>query len=136
MPNNVLITDGETVWQYSVANKQVIIDQADKNGTNQLPGDFLLKYADGYAPKLVGEELLNGKQCYVLNLKSVSGDDYYQKIKVWIDKKKYYTQKIEQYDINDNVNIYTMKSVLKNLPVSDTKFHFTVPPGVEIIDLR
>lgn len=136
MPDNMLITDGNTVWQYSVTNKQVIIDQADKSGSSQMPSDFLLKYADGYAPRLVGEELLNGKKCYVLNLKSITGDDYYQRIKVWIDKKNYLTQKLEQYDINENVNIYTMKSVLQNVPVADAKFRFLVPPGVEIIDLR
>lgn len=134
--NNVIVTDGVTIWNYSKANNQVIIKNSEKSDADQLPSKILLKYAEDYNVTLVGEERLQNNDCYVLLFKSKTGDDYYQQMKAWISKKSWMTQKIEQIDINQNINTYIIRSVQTNTPIDDSHFLFQTPKGVEEIDMR
>ncbi len=134
--NNTIVTDGKTIWNYSKANNQVIIKNAEKADADQLPSKILLKYAEDYHVTLVGEERLQNAECYVLLFKSKTGDDYYQQMKAWISKKNWMTAKIEQTDINQNVNTYLIRSVQTNTPIDDSNFIFRTPKGVEEIDMR
>jgi outer membrane lipoprotein-sorting protein len=134
--NNTIVTDGITVWNYSKANNQVIIKNSEKADADQLPSKILLKYAEDYNVTLVGEERLQNNDCYVLLFKSKTGDDYYQQMKAWISKKNWLTQKIEQTDINQNINTYLIRSVQTNTPIDDSNFVFQTPKGVEEIDMR
>jgi len=134
--NNTIVTDGVTIWNYSKANNQVIIKNAEKADADQLPSKILLKYAEDYNVTLVGEERLQNTECYVLLFKSKTGDDYYQQMKAWISKKNWMTAKIEQIDINQNVNTYLIRSVQTNTPIDDSNFIFRTPKGVEEIDMR
>lgn len=134
--NNTIVTDGITVWNYSIANNQVIIKNSEKADADQLPSKILLKYAEDYNVTLVGEEHLQNNDCYVLLFKSRTGDDYYQQMKAWVSKKNWMTQKIEQTDINQNINTYLIRSVQTNTPIDDSNFIFKTPKGVEEIDMR
>ncbi|MBN2092412.1 outer membrane lipoprotein carrier protein LolA [candidate division KSB1 bacterium] len=134
--NNTIVTDGITVWNYSRANNQVIIKNSEKADADQLPSKILLKYAEDYNVTLVGEERLQNTDCYVLLFKSKTGDDYYQQMKAWISKKNWMTSKIEQTDINQNINTYLIRSVQTNTPIDDSNFIFRTPKGVEEIDMR
>ncbi|MCI0512005.1 outer membrane lipoprotein carrier protein LolA [candidate division KSB1 bacterium] len=136
MPDNTVVTNGKIAWNYSRTNKQVIIENIKQADTNQLPSNLLLKYSEEYQISLLGEELVNGIACYLLELKTKTGDDYYQQMKIWISKKDWFTRKIEQLDINQNTNTYLITSITTNQPLDENLFVFATPAGVEEVDLR
>ncbi|MFQ5865388.1 MAG: outer membrane lipoprotein carrier protein LolA, partial [bacterium] len=127
---------GKTVWTYSESNQQVIIDLLSKSEENPLPKDLLFKYAEEYVPHLVGEDKLEGKKTYVLNLVPKDKEAFIKSMKIWVDKSSWLTVKIEQIDINDNVNTYYVRNVKQNIQLETSLFTFEIPPDTEVVDLR
>jgi outer membrane lipoprotein-sorting protein len=57
-------------------------------------------------------------------------------MKIWVDAANWLTIKIEQLDINDNVNTYHISNIEHNIELSNTLFTFQIPPEAEVVDLR
>jgi outer membrane lipoprotein-sorting protein len=57
-------------------------------------------------------------------------------MKIWVDAETWLTRKIEQIDINGNLNSYTVNNVKENIELKDSLFQFEVPADAEIVDLR
>lgn len=132
----ITITDGKTVWNYSKATNQVIISKMEKEDIEQLPSKILFQYTEKYRAKFLREEKLNEHETYVLEMTSKTGDDFIQKMTIWVDKNTWLTQKIEQHDIQENVKTFTITSMIIDHPLQQSLFTFQTPAGVEEIDMR
>jgi outer membrane lipoprotein-sorting protein len=55
--------------------------------------------------------------------------------KIWIDKNEDLIKKIT-ISTNQSTSTYTLKDITLDAGVSSSKFTFTPPSGVEVIDLR
>ncbi|MFQ5649432.1 MAG: outer membrane lipoprotein carrier protein LolA [bacterium] len=131
-----IITDGTTVWTYSKKTRQVIIDLLEKSEENPLPRDLVLKYSEEYAPVYVGEEKLDGRKMHVLNLVPKEEDTLIKSVKIWVDADNWVTRKIEQLDINDNLNTYLVSNIRDNVPLDPSLFQFQIEQDFEVVDLR
>jgi chaperone LolA len=131
-----IVTDGQTVWTYSKQNNQVIIDLLKSTEENPLPKDLLFKYSEEYVPHLIGEEKLGEKKTYVLNLAPKDKEAFVKSMKIWVDSATWLTIKIEQKDINDNVNTYEVRNIQENLKLDGALFTFPTPADAEVVDLR
>jgi len=131
-----IVTNGTTVWIYSEPDNQVIIDSMDKSEENSLPKDLLFQYSEEYNPELVGEEKLNGDKIYVLHLLPKDEDAFIRSMKIWVDASSWLTVKVEQVDINDNINTYIIGNIKENLQLEDSLFNFEIPEDCEVVDLR
>jgi outer membrane lipoprotein carrier protein len=132
----LVITDGKTVWSYSPNDKHVIIDVLDKSQENQLPKDILLQYSKDYDPDYVGEEQIDGRKTFLLNLVPKDQEGLISSMKVWVDASTWFTRKIEQVDLNDNRNTYFVRNIRENPKLDARLFNFEIPEGAEIVDLR
>ncbi len=131
-----IITDGSTVWTFSKKSEQVIIDRLEEGQEGQLPKDLLFKYAEDYQPVYIGEEEIDGHKTYVLNLIPKKEDALVKSMKIWVDSDDWYTRKIEQTDINDNVNTYLVTNIQENVKFEPSLFTFDVREEYEVVDLR
>ena len=131
-----IVSNGTTVWIYSEADNQVIIDSMDKSGENPLPKDLLFQYSEEYKPEFAGEEKFNGEKTYVLNLLPKDEDAFITSMKIWVDASSWLTIKVEQVDINENVNTYIIGNIKENLQLEDSLFNFEIPEDCEVVDLR
>jgi len=132
-----IVTNGTTVWTYSKNSDQVIIDLVAAAQEGQLPRDLLFKYSEEYKPKLAGEEKIEGRKCYKLELIPKNEDDSFIRVMaIWVDSKSWLTKRIEQVDINDNVNTYMVTNILDNPELAPELFTFEVQPESEVVDLR
>ncbi len=122
-----IVSNGTTVWVYSELDNQVIIDSTDKSEENPLPKDLLFQYSEEYKPELAGEEKFNGEKTYVLNLLPKDEDAFITSMKIWVDASSWLTIKVEQVDINDNVNTYIIGNIKENLQFEDSLFIFEIP---------
>lgn len=131
-----IVTNGTTVWTYSEPDNQVIIDSMDKSEENPLPKDLLFQYSEEYKPELVGEEKFNGEKTYLLNLLPKDEEAFVKSMKIWVNASNWLTVKVEQIDINDNINTYIVGNIKENLQLEDSLFNFEIPIDSEVVDLR
>lgn len=134
--NDVVVTDGKTVWTYSKANEQVIIDRLQSSDENPLPADLLFKYSEEYNPHFVAEEKLDGKKAFKLNLVPKDEEAFITSVQIWVDAKSWLTVKVRQVDINENVNTYFLRNAQQNIELEESLFNFQIPPETEVVDLR
>lgn len=134
--NQLIVSDGKTVWTYSKTTNQVLIDEVQKADDITLPGDIMLTFLDKYDPIYIGEELINGIKCHRLELTSKTDDQFIQKIVLWISIRDLIVKKIQQIDLNKNKNTYVLKSIKFDVLFPKDFFHYVPPDSVEVIDMR
>ena len=72
----------------------------------------------------------------MLNLLPKDEDAFITSMKIWVDASSWLTIKVEQVDINDNVNTYIIGNIKENLQLEDSLFNFEIPEDCEVVDLR
>jgi|WetSurMetagenome_2_1015567.scaffolds.fasta_scaffold298910_2 chaperone LolA len=132
--NEVIVTDGVTSWSYSKKKKQVVIDNYKKDGNTFSPNKFLFSYPENFYSDLDGTESISGFECYVLKL-SPRHKGSVKSAKIWIDKEDNLIRKININSSESNTT-YTLKKITLDVGLSSSKFSFSPPEGVEVIDLR
>jgi chaperone LolA len=135
--DRVIVTDGVTVWTYSMFNNQVLIDRVKKNDASVLPRDLLFKYPRDYYSALLKTEDYEDDEHYVLKLDPKEDTHGYVKsMKIWVNSDTYLISKIEYIDFNENTSTFAIQKVDINTVLKDSFFKFKVPEGVETVDLR
>ena len=135
--DRTIVTDGTTVWTWSVFNNQVLIDRAKKDDGAMLPRDLLFKYPREYYAALLDEVTYNGRDHYLLKLDPKEDTHGYIKtMKIWVDTDSYLISKIEYTDLNDNTSAFEINKINTKKELPDALFTFTPPQGSEVIDLR
>lgn len=134
--DQIIVSDGRTLWTYSPITNQVIIDDLEKTEEALLPRDLLFKYVREYSPHLLAEEKTKGRRIYKLELIPKDRDEFIQRMEIWVDGKDWITKKISYIDINGNKRIYEISNIRINQGLEEGFFIFKIPQGVEIIDMR
>ncbi|HOC25604.1 MAG TPA: outer membrane lipoprotein carrier protein LolA [bacterium] len=135
--DQLIVTDGKTVWTMPHGNKQVIIDDASENGdTNPFLKSFLKNYIDNYRSELLGTENLAGAPCHHIRLKANSADEFTQEVEIWADQKSLLMNKIKQTDMNGNTSTYEVRGIDLNARLTDATFRPEIPAGYEVVDMR
>ncbi|MFZ5516764.1 MAG: LolA family protein [Candidatus Zhuqueibacterota bacterium] len=134
--DQVVVSDGVNVWTYSAANKQVIIDLVDKSADITLPKDLLLSYSKRYIPKYLSIEKIGAIDCHVIELTSDMEDIFITYMKIWINSDTLIPAKIQQTDLNENINTYILSGIEIDTPMPDDLFHYKSQSDVEVIDMR
>jgi chaperone LolA len=135
--DRVIVTDGTTVWTYSMFNNQVLIDRVKKNDASVLPRDLLFKYPRDYYASLLNTEDYNDEEHYVLKLDPKEDTHGYVKtMKIWVNSDNYLISKIEYNDFNDNTSSFAIEKIDIDTNLKESFFKFAIPEGVEVVDLR
>jgi outer membrane lipoprotein carrier protein len=134
--HQTIVTDGISVWAYSPANNQVIIDHYKENQNSLTPNKFMLNLPSNYYATLLGTE--KGKSGEQVLLKLVPKDDrsFVKTVKIWVDEKNWMVKKILILDVNETTTTYTINDMKLNVSLKDRTFNFTPPAGAETVDLR
>lgn len=132
----LIVTDGKTLWTYSQPDQQVIIDLLNHSAENPLPKDILFQYSEEYKPVAMHDETLNHQKTYMIELTPKDKDTFITSMNIWIEKDNLFTVKVEQTDINGNVNSYLIRDIKENPVLDAGLFSFKIPQNTEVIDLR
>lgn len=136
MEDRTFVTDGKTVWSYSPANKQVLIDTYKDDPRSFSPEKFLLSVPKDYYSAILSREKVQGQNVVVLKLTPKDEKASMKSLKLWVHEGEWLLRKAEIIDISNNVTVYTVLSIRLNTALSDSTFSFVAPPGVEVVDLR
>ncbi len=93
--NQIIATDGKTVWAFNRNTNQLLIDNVHENSSILLPRDLLFKYPKKYFATLLKTENDNGKKMYVIKMdpkEDVYG--YVKSMKIWVEDDTWLIRKV------------------------------------------
>ena len=134
--HQTIVTDGVTVWAYSTANNQVIIDKYKENSNSLSPEKFMLNIPANYYASVLGSEKFS--EGTVILLKLVPKDDrsFVKSVKLSVEEHGWLVRKIIILDVNETETTYTVKDIKLNTSIKEKTFAFETPEGAEVVDLR
>ncbi|HGY55371.1 MAG TPA: outer membrane lipoprotein carrier protein LolA [Caldithrix abyssi] len=135
--NQVIATDGKTVWAFNRNTNQLLIDNVRENSSILLPRDLLFKYPKKYFATLVKTEENNGAKMYVIKMdpkEDVYG--YVKSMKIWVEDDTWLIRKIETIDLRNNSSTFEITDMDTKTKLSDKLFSIYADENVEVIDRR
>lgn len=134
--DQLVVTDGTTVWSYSRSTNQVLIDDFRQNERSLSPEQILSAAPSAYAPTLLGKERLGTLETIVVKLTPPEGTSLVKTMKIWVQEGEWLVRKAELADIHGKETTYQVQHFRINTGIPDDRFRYTPPPGVESVDLR
>lgn len=131
-----LVTDGKVTWVYLPSDKQVLINDYQKDETTFSLNDFLFAHRDRYNVVKSTTTRLDGQKHHVLTLKPKQKDAFYTEVVLSMRDKDNVVTRLQVQDLNGTKMFFTLKNIQLNPKLNSTVFTFQPPKNVEIVDLR
>ncbi len=131
-----VVTDGETVWSYSRINNQVLIDRFKLDERSFSPERILMAAPADFSASLLGHEKVGKVETVVLKLLPATDQSFLSVLKLWVDEGDHLIRKVEMTDANGKETTYVVTEIRINSGVTDGRFTYKIPEGVETVDLR
>ena len=128
-------SDGESLWQWNVEQKQVLIKAVEDLSSSLHPSELLFKYLNCKALSM-GEAELSKQKLWALKLDPSKYAGQFTKMEVWLSQKDFSPVRLLTEDPAGNVSWYNIVDlkVVKN--VSNDEFKYKSVTGVDEIDMR
>ena len=139
VPNQKLISDGHTLWYYQPEEKQVLVSNVSRVLKEKTPLAFLAGEGNlGRDFKLLNlnESVSQKEDHYVVELAPKEPLATLSKLILTVDKKSYTVLQADVFDGLGNVTRTRFIEIKTNVGLSNSFFHFTIPPGTEIIKMQ
>lgn len=127
------------LWNYMKDGNQVTISDLEEEGNELMdPSSIFTIYERGFKSEYVGEDKVNGKAVYQINLFPDSDEYEVEKIEVFVDKANYVISAATLYGTDGNqYRIVVNKfDTSRTFPDSDFEFNESNYEDVEVIDFR
>ena len=128
-------SDGESLWQYNVDQKQVLIKAVEDLSSSLHPSELLFKYLNCKAEKL-GEGEFSGQKLWVLTLNPSKYAGQFTKMEVWLSKKDFSPVRLYTVDPSGNASWYNIVNLKVVKKFKDDDFRYKTIKGVDEIDMR
>jgi outer membrane lipoprotein-sorting protein len=139
MGDQMVISDGKTVWKYLKNDKEVEISNQTNKEEAMNPKNIFTMYEKGFKFKYVKEAKEGTKTVHLIDLFPTNPKEKeFSSIRLFIDKVATQATKMEVKAKNGNVYTYFIKAFFPNENLTDTQFVFKESdyPGVDVNDLR
>ena len=139
VPNQKIISNGQALWFYRPDDNQVMVSDVSKDflertplaflaGEGDLRRDFnLLNFNESVSPK---------EDYYVVELAPKEPQVGLSKLSLTVDKKTYQVLRADVIDAMGNVTRTRFIDIKTDVGLSNSFFHFTIPPGTEVIKMQ
>lgn len=132
LKSSSIVSNGETIWNYDKKLKRVVISYFDDEPTSFSLDRFVFDYPALCRARSVKIDEPNQQ---LLELIPKDENLNFKSIKIWVGES-YFINKLEIVDLSDLKFTIQISDVKKNQDISDSKFTFYPPKGIQIIDLR
>jgi len=134
--HQTIVTDGITVWAYSTANNQVLIDHYKENSNSISPEQFMLNLPANYYASILGNEKQTAGNIILLKLVPKDDRSFVKSVKISVEENSWMLKKIVILDVNETETSYLVKDIKLNTNMKEKTFTFETPAGAEVVDLR
>ena len=128
-------SDGESLWQWNVEQKQVLIKAVEDLSSSLHPSELLFKYLNCKALEM-GEAELSKQKLWTLKLDPAKYAGQFTKMEVWLSKKDFSPVRLFTEDPAGNASWYNIIDMKVVKDVSNDDFKYKPVPGVDEIDMR
>ena len=129
-----IISDGVTVWNYNKSLNRVVISNLEKDPTSFSLEKFIFDYPPQCVTKLIKDESFkNGDD--LLELVPKNNNLQFKKARILVS----YDGMISKLEITDYIDVqyvFQFNDIKFNQELPSTKFTYSSPKGIQIIDLR
>lgn len=131
LDNRTLVSDGESIWNYSKNNKKVIITPVEDNSNSFSINDYVFEYPKECIVKQFDNE--DGTKTLWFKPKNANLD--FKEVKLIINSKNLIDQ-IDLTDLMDQTFKVNLTDTKINQNLSSELFTFETSEGMQVIDLR
>lgn len=131
--NDLLVSDGQTYWQYSKKTAQVIIKNFSDLDLQMHPSQLLSTFLTNY--EYVEKSNSNGVNVLSWNADSENKGGY-TAIEVSVESKTGEVKVLKLTDRNGNIQTYSFKKTVFGAKFSQKVFTFEVPQDAQVLDNR
>lgn len=138
-PNQKLISDGYTFWYYQPEEKQVLVSEVSSILNEKTPLAFLAGKGNLYREfnlLNLSESASQKEDYYVIDLSPKETLSTMRRLTLWVNKKTFYILQADVFDDLGNVTRTRFEEIRTNQGLSDSLFHFNIPPGTEVIKMQ
>jgi len=128
--NILLVSDGETTWNYNKKENKVIIDRFDTSNPVSI-NSIVNEYPSRSDVKASSED---GKTLLTLTPKKGSNLDF-QQVKLWVNGNNL-VDRIQVKQHSGSVLELQISNYKLNQGTADSQFSFNPPHGAKVVDLR
>lgn len=126
----VFVSDGRTLWSYSVKDKQVLETPELGTGSMGISLDDLGRIDELFNVTLLPERPSKPGHTVQLTPRQAGA---FKSLQLTVSKQKYVLQDLVLVDQMDNVTEMNFTMVRLNGDIPDSDFVFVAPPGVQVI---
>jgi outer membrane lipoprotein carrier protein len=134
--DQTIVTDGKTVWSYTPASNQVLVDNFKLDDHAFTPERILVAAPEDFAASLVGRDRIGKTDVVVLKLVPKSEDTFVTSLKLWVSVSDWMMKRVELIDANGKETTYNVTALKTNIGLQDSRFSYQIPKGAEVVDLR
>lgn len=134
-----IVTDGTTFWIYMEEDRLVNIYEAASFLDSKLSMTFL-SFLGGegnleelFTISFAEEKEVQEEAYFVLKLVPKNPEAELRELFLWVSKENFMVKKVEFSDFYGNVTGITLHDIHTNRNISDSKFVFSIPKGVEVV---
>lgn len=131
-----VVTDGRTVWSWSPATKQVILNDYDPRTMPLRPDNFLFTFPDDESVTYVGESRMDGQKVHTVDVLPKDPALGIASMRVWVDDGTWLTRRVTYISVNDDTTTYVLRDTRMNAGVPSSVFQFDIPEDAEVVDFR
>lgn len=128
-------SDGESMWQWNVEQKQVLIKAVEDLSSTFHPSELLFKYLNCEA-KSLGEGEFGGQKHWVLKLNPAKYAGQFSEMEVWLSKKDFSPTRLYTVDPSGNASWYNIIKLNVMKKISNDDFKYKTMKDVDEIDMR
>ena len=134
--SQTIVTNGETLWIFNRAEKQVIINDFIEDESSFSLTSLLRQVGSDYTATLLGQKKKDGVDNDQISLIPKDNDVQFKSVKIDARRSDSIVTRVEVLDFNDVLMVFELHDIVLNPAISDDSFSFVPPSGVEVIDLR
>ena len=139
VPDQKFISDGSTLWFYQADENQVFVSDVSKVIKEKTPLAFLAGEGDlsrDFKLLNFNDSISQKEGNFVLELAPKDPDAVLSKLALTVDQKTYTIVQADVFDGLGNVTRTRFVDIKTNVGLPDSFFHFTIPPGVEVLKMQ
>jgi len=133
----LFVTDGKTLWAYSPADKQVIVQNVTEAMPSRVPLSFLAgdcALRKEFSVTLVEHAGTRGlPTSRILDLRPKRPEAGIARMLLEVSLKDYTIEKTTVFDAYGNTTVIALSNLKLNPGISDDQFQFTPPAGVRVV---
>jgi len=129
----VFVTNGDTMWIWSAAERQVIVSKGAAGGGQGMAQllDDLNRLSELFDAELLPSEAGASTVSLLLKPKSDAG---FQSVTLRLAAKDYTVKEVNMLDAFGNEVELSFKQVKNNVDIDDAKFTFQIPAGAQVLN--